>query len=128
MKTILIDEVSGLESNDRHDDIAIASAMKTVEGSPSLNCFDAAISAVSMNAVALNGMNKEYVYDSMPNQQEQVIYPTMLSNRLDRIIGTRVEQSKSVQKGSFCSNPSKIWSINMDTSDEQKNKRRSKDR
>jgi hypothetical protein len=110
--------------------------MKTVEGSPSLNCFDAAISAVSMNAVALNGMNKEYVYDSMPNQQNQVIYSTMLSNRLDRIIGIRVEQSESVQRGvSVATHPKfgvSIWirpknkRIKEDRKIDNKNKRRSK--
>ena len=42
------------------------------EESPPLDCFDAAVSAVSMNAVKLNGIDKAYVYDSMPTQQDQV--------------------------------------------------------
>ena len=132
-----IDAVLGLESIDRHDDVAIISAMRVMEEeSPPLDCFDAAISAVSMNTVALNGMNKEYVYDSMPNQQDQVIYPTMLSNRLDRIIGTRVEQSESVQSGvSVATHPKfgvSIWirpmnkRIKEDRKIDNKNRRRSK--
>ena len=77
-----------------------------------------------MNVVALNSMNKEYVYDSMPNQQDQVIYPTMLLNRLDRIIGSKGRAVGKRPKGSFCSNPSKIWSINMDTSEDIKEDRK----
>ena len=42
------------------------------EESPPLNCFDAVVSVVSMNAVKLNSIDKEYVYDSMPTQQDQV--------------------------------------------------------
>ena len=47
-----IDAVFGLESIDRHDDIAIASAMRTVgEESPSLKCYDATPSEISNDAV-----------------------------------------------------------------------------
>ena len=68
-----IDAVLGLEIIDRHDDVAIVSAMRVMEGkSPPLDCFDAAVSAVSMNEVTLNGIDKEYVYDLMPTQQDQV--------------------------------------------------------
>ena len=47
--------------------------MKTVEEeSPSLNGYDAAISVVSTDAVKLNSIDKQYVYESMPTQQDQV--------------------------------------------------------
>ena len=66
-----IDAVLGLESIDRQDDIAIVSAMRVMEEeSPPLDCFDAAVSAVSINAVKLNGIDNEYVYDSMPTQHD----------------------------------------------------------
>ena len=42
------------------------------EESPPLNCYNAAISAVSTDAVKLNSIEKEYVYESMPTQQDQV--------------------------------------------------------
>jgi hypothetical protein len=68
-----IDVVFGLESIDRHDDIAIISAMRGFEkDSPPLNCFDATVSVVSMNAVKLNSIDRKHVYDSMPIQQDQV--------------------------------------------------------
>ena len=68
-----IDAVFGLESINQYDDIVIVSAMRAVEeGSPPLNCYNAAISAVSTDAVKLNSIDKEYVYKSMPTQQDQV--------------------------------------------------------
>jgi hypothetical protein len=60
-----IDTVLGVESIDRYDDVAIISAMREMEEkSPPLDCFDAAIRAASKDAVTLNGIDKEYVYDA----------------------------------------------------------------
>ena len=59
--------------------------MRTVEEeSPSLNGYDAAISAVSNEAVTLNSIEKEYVFESMPTQQDKISATlTAMSTALD---------------------------------------------